>query len=139
MTQNNNDDNNNVNSSDNNNNNDETRIDVKEDEQVSTSQQVGEGEGEEDKRFSRSHSTGHSIVVIREGGGGGGREIGNEENDDKYTLKLPEHIQVKLIKGGGHNYAKSCATYKEMATLCSKCSYAEAISGCSSCETEIRA
>ncbi|KAF7827845.1 RING-H2 finger protein ATL29-like [Senna tora] len=127
-----------------NNNRDETRIDVKDDEddeelQVSTSLRV------EDKRFSRSHSTGHSIVMIKdeEEGGGGGRE--NPINDyEKYTLRLPEHIRVKLIRGsggggaGGHNYAKSCATYQEMATLCSKCCYAEAVSGCSSCEVNVR-
>ncbi|KAJ8568225.1 hypothetical protein K7X08_020947 [Anisodus acutangulus] len=49
-------------------------------------------------KFSRSHSTGHSIDRAR------GAE-------DRFTLKLPEHVRAKIIKG--HNSTKSCTTFGE--------------------------
>ncbi|OIW10669.1 hypothetical protein TanjilG_16041 [Lupinus angustifolius] len=78
--------------------------------------------------FLRSHSTGHSIVMIR------GEDEGN--NNDKYTLKLPEHVAVLNIVGGGrHNHSKSCTSYKDVirpVAPCSNCGYVETVSGCSS-------
>ncbi|XP_061343854.1 RING-H2 finger protein ATL29-like [Gastrolobium bilobum] len=59
---------------------------------------------QEENFITRSHSTGHSIVMIR---GGGGEE---EKDYDKYTLRLPEHV----IRSGGHNYTRSCKSYQEI-------------------------
>lgn len=57
--------------------------------------------GELASRFSRSHSTGHSI----------GRR--NEEAvDDKYTLRLPEHVKETI--GRGHVQTLSCTTLGEL-------------------------
>ncbi|KAA8522043.1 hypothetical protein F0562_012643 [Nyssa sinensis] len=50
------------------------------------------------EKFSRSHSTGHSIVRTR-------------GEEDRYTLRLPEHVQAKLMKG--RNWTKSCTTFGE--------------------------
>ncbi|KAL3499935.1 hypothetical protein ACH5RR_039028 [Cinchona calisaya] len=50
-------------------------------------------------KFSRSHSTGHSIVRTK------------EEDQDRFTLRLPEKIQENIIKG--HNATKSCTTFGE--------------------------
>ncbi|XP_006588306.1 uncharacterized protein [Glycine max] len=52
---------------------------------------------------------GHSIVMIR----GEGRDDGD---DDKYTLRLPENVALKIVKGG-HNYSKICSSSKDMARL----------------------
>ncbi|MED6147440.1 hypothetical protein PIB30_044047 [Stylosanthes scabra] len=91
---------------------------------------------QQEHKFARSHSTGHSIVFIRgegggeeEGGGGGGRE--EEEKDDKYTLRLPQHI----IRGR-HHYSKSCTSFQEMHMTtstrpCSNCGFVGSVSGCS--------
>ncbi|XP_055822212.1 RING-H2 finger protein ATL29-like [Solanum dulcamara] len=49
-------------------------------------------------KFTRSHSTGHSIDRAR------GAE-------DRFTLKLPEHVRAKIIKG--HNTTKSCTCFGE--------------------------
>uniref|UniRef100_A0A5B7C4Q5 RING-type E3 ubiquitin transferase n=1 Tax=Davidia involucrata TaxID=16924 RepID=A0A5B7C4Q5_DAVIN len=61
---------------------------------------AGQSEGDNNKaaRFSRSHSTGHSIVRTR-------------GDEDRYTLRLPEHVQAKIMKG--HNWTKSCTTFGE--------------------------
>ncbi|XP_039685062.1 RING-H2 finger protein ATL29 [Medicago truncatula] len=76
---------------------------------------------QEEHIFSRSHSTGHSIVMIR----------GEEKDDEKYTLRLPEHV----IRGG-HNITKSCTNYSEMTltmpTPCSNCGFVKPVSGSSS-------
>ncbi|KAL6548011.1 hypothetical protein OROMI_009277 [Orobanche minor] len=45
------------------------------------------------EKFSRSHSTGHSIVINR------------EEGPDKFTLVLPEHVKLDIIRG--HNPSQS--------------------------------
>ncbi|KAL5724861.1 RING-type E3 ubiquitin transferase [Ranunculus cassubicifolius] len=45
------------------------------------------------QRFSRSHSTGHSIV----------RDV------DRYTLRLPEGVKERLIRG--HNFTGSCTVF----------------------------
>ncbi|PIN05123.1 hypothetical protein CDL12_20121 [Handroanthus impetiginosus] len=51
-------------------------------------------------KFSRSHSTGHSIVRNRQ-----------EEKEDRYTLRLPEHVKSHIIKG--HNSSKSWSNFGE--------------------------
>ncbi|XP_054824946.1 RING-H2 finger protein ATL29-like [Prosopis cineraria] len=138
----------------NNNNDNETRIDVseedddddedsrrEEEEEVFSRNLQQVGEGDKAKRFSRSHSTGHSIVVIK---GGEEEEESDDDDDekkkeDKYMLKLPEHVQIKLIRGGGHSHTKSCASYNEMAKFSSsKCYYAEAVSGCTTSSQPLR-
>ncbi|XP_058745090.1 RING-H2 finger protein ATL29-like [Vicia villosa] len=75
----------------------------------------------EEPRFSKSHSTGHSIVMIR----------GEEKDDAKYTLRLPQHVMRV-----GHSSSKSCTTYNEMAliepTPCSNCGFVKPVAGSSS-------
>ncbi|XP_062075602.1 RING-H2 finger protein ATL29 [Humulus lupulus] len=56
------------------------------------------------ERFSRSHSTGHSIVR-------GYNYRLSEEEENRYTLRLPEHLKTKLLRGGGHHWTGSCETY----------------------------
>lgn len=51
-------------------------------------------------KFTRSHSTGHSI---RNGGDGGG--------DDRFTLILPEEVKSRIIRG--HNSSKSWTDFGE--------------------------
>nr|GLL44534.1 RING-H2 finger protein ATL29 [Ipomoea trifida] len=51
-----------------------------------------------EEKFSRSHSTGHSL----------GRSRGGE---DRFTLRLPEHVRAKIIRG--HNATKSCTAFGE--------------------------
>ncbi|TQD97006.1 hypothetical protein C1H46_017405 [Malus baccata] len=58
-------------------------------------------EENETERFSRSHSTGHSIVRPR-------------AEEDRYTLRLPEHVKIKLIRGH-HNWTGSCTTFGEFS------------------------
>nr|KYP66420.1 Putative RING-H2 finger protein ATL4I [Cajanus cajan] len=77
------------------------------------------------QKFARSHSTGHSIVMVREGDEG--RDGGDD--DDKYTLRLQEHVELKILKGG-HGYSKSCSSYRDMARLaapCSNCGYVQTV------------
>ncbi|KAM3397180.1 RING-H2 finger protein ATL29 [Capsicum galapagoense] len=50
------------------------------------------------EKFSKSHSTGHSINRARGG-------------EDRFTLKLPEHVKAKIIMG--HNSTKSCISFGE--------------------------
>lgn len=50
------------------------------------------------QRFPRSHSTGHSIVRTR-------------EDEDRYTLRLPEDVKGRLIRR--HNFARSCTAFGE--------------------------
>ncbi|GLT91233.1 hypothetical protein SLE2022_091310 [Rubroshorea leprosula] len=52
------------------------------------------------ERFSRSHSTGHSIL--------------NNVEEDRYTLRLLENVQLKFIKG--HHSAVSCVTFGEFSS-----------------------
>lgn len=60
------------------------------------------------ERFSRSHSTGHSIVRTR--------EEDDQEEEDRYTLRVPEHVRLKLIRGHHHHYwTGSCTTYGELS------------------------
>ncbi|KAG5524199.1 hypothetical protein RHGRI_031009 [Rhododendron griersonianum] len=58
-------------------------------------QQIGDGQKKMEK-FSRSHSTGHSIV---------------RRGEDRFTLRLPEHLHAKLVRG--HNWTGSCTTFGE--------------------------
>ncbi|XP_027348075.1 RING-H2 finger protein ATL29-like [Abrus precatorius] len=60
---------------------------------------------QEQQMFARSHSTGHSIVLIRGGGVEG-------KDDDKYMLRLPEHVTR-----GRCNCTMSSVSYKDMARL----------------------
>ncbi|KAK2361647.1 RING/U-box superfamily protein [Trifolium repens] len=112
---------------------DDIHIDIREEERDSvgeiTRAQIHEGDQhvstsmrqQEEQRFSRCHSTGHSIVMIR----------GEEKDDEKYTLILPEHV----IRGG-HNCTKSCTNYSEMTltvpTPCSNCGFIKPVSASSS-------
>ncbi|KAF8096759.1 hypothetical protein N665_0301s0007 [Sinapis alba] len=52
------------------------------------------------EKFSRSHSTGHSIVKNK------------PEEEDKYTLRLPEHVKIKVTRG--HSQTESCVTFAEL-------------------------
>ncbi|WVZ10055.1 hypothetical protein V8G54_014585 [Vigna mungo] len=66
----------------------------------------------------RSHSTGHSIVMV------------NDDNDDaKYTLRLPQDVALKIVRG--HHHSKSCSSYKDMAgpsfAPCSNCGYVQTV------------
>uniref|UniRef100_A0A7N0U5Z8 RING-type E3 ubiquitin transferase n=1 Tax=Kalanchoe fedtschenkoi TaxID=63787 RepID=A0A7N0U5Z8_KALFE len=49
------------------------------------------------EKFSRSHSTGHSIFRNK------------FEDMEKYTLRLPEHVKEQITKG--HQWAKSCTQF----------------------------
>ncbi|KAI4314491.1 hypothetical protein L6164_027394 [Bauhinia variegata] len=94
------------------------------------------------EKFSRSHSTGHSIVLLREGeeeNGGGGRGHEEEEAGDKYTLRLPDHVRIKLIRG--HQYAKSCVTYGESTKrgACGNCGFVEGVSASNSQRAVVKA
>ncbi|KAE9596935.1 hypothetical protein Lal_00007597 [Lupinus albus] len=110
---------------------DDVCIDVKESEdhhKHSSNDDNEEPQTHKEHMFSKSHSTGHSIVMIR------GEDEGND--NDKYKLRLPEHVAVlKIIGGGGHNHSKSCSSYKDVTrhvAPCSNCGYVETVSGCSS-------
>ncbi|XP_017635715.1 RING-H2 finger protein ATL29 [Gossypium arboreum] len=52
------------------------------------------------EKFSRSHSTGHSI--------------GKAKEEDRYTLRLPEHIKIKIVRG--HHAARSCTVFGEFTS-----------------------
>ncbi|XP_059658786.1 RING-H2 finger protein ATL29 [Cornus florida] len=62
------------------------------------------------ERFSRSHSTGHSIVRPR-------------KDEDRFTLILPEHLQAKLLRG--HHWTKSCTTFGEFKSKTSTGGFGE--------------
>ncbi|KAH7514431.1 RING-H2 finger protein ATL29 [Ziziphus jujuba] len=65
------------------------------------------------EKFSRSHSTGHSIARNRqENEKEKEEEEEEEEEEDRYTLRVPEHVKLKLIRG--HHWTKSCTTYGEL-------------------------
>ncbi|KAK3182989.1 hypothetical protein Dsin_030275 [Dipteronia sinensis] len=49
------------------------------------------------EKFTRSHSTGHSILRI------------NKE-DDRHTLRLPDQVKIKLLRGH-HNWTASCIPF----------------------------
>ncbi|KAL5791451.1 hypothetical protein ACOSP7_000045 [Xanthoceras sorbifolium] len=51
------------------------------------------------EKFSRSHSTGHSILRIK-------------KEDDKHTLRLPDHVKIKLLRGH-HNGTGSCIPFSD--------------------------
>ncbi|XP_022930986.1 RING-H2 finger protein ATL29-like [Cucurbita moschata] len=53
------------------------------------------------KKFSRSHSTGHSIVKAK------------REGESRHKLILPEHVKIKILRG--HNWTGSCVTFEELA------------------------
>ncbi|KAL3497813.1 hypothetical protein ACH5RR_040545 [Cinchona calisaya] len=77
------------------------------DHNVADNDQQVEGHKNDDnndkvEKFSRSHSTGHSIVRRTKEG---------DEEEDRYTLRLPEEIQEKIIQG--HKSSRSCTTFGE--------------------------
>lgn len=89
-----------------------------------------------EQRFVRSHSTGHSIVMIR---GGDERKDGDgDDDDDKYKLILAKDVALKVVRGR-HGHTKSCSSYKGMevarpnaAAPCSNCGYVQTTFGSSS-------
>ncbi|KAF3449423.1 hypothetical protein FNV43_RR10151 [Rhamnella rubrinervis] len=62
------------------------------------------------ERFSRSHSTGHSIVRTKKED-----EEDDHEREDRHTLRVPEHVRLKLIRGHHHYWTGSCTTYGELS------------------------
>ncbi|CAH1415250.1 unnamed protein product [Lactuca virosa] len=69
-------------------------IKVNEDREGERTQKTTEG-------FGRSKSTGHSIVKKNKGC----------ENDERFTLRLPQDVQAKLIPR--HNWTRSCTEFGE--------------------------
>ncbi|KAF8032555.1 hypothetical protein BT93_D1458 [Corymbia citriodora subsp. variegata] len=59
---------------------------------------ITEGEHCKTEKFPRSHSTGHSIAR-------------NKVDEDKYTLKLREHVKVHISRG----HTGSCITFGEFS------------------------
>ncbi|MED6193159.1 hypothetical protein PIB30_016461 [Stylosanthes scabra] len=100
--------------------------------------EVKEGDDDEDdddgnNRFVRSHSTGHSIVMVREEGR-------DDDDDDRYRLKLQEDAELRRIvnndmmkkKNNHHQYSRSCESYTEMMMAakpvvppCTNCGYVD--------------
>ncbi|XP_024995449.1 RING-H2 finger protein ATL29-like [Cynara cardunculus var. scolymus] len=58
-----------------------------------------EGDNERTEGFMRCKSTGHSIIKNNKGC----------ENDDKFTLRLPQDVRVRLIPR--HNWTRSCTEF----------------------------
>ena len=88
---------------------DVVHIDIKESEHGGESrdehalQRKQMDEDEQVERIARSHTTGHSMVRTREG----------QDSMDRYTLRLPEHVKIRLIRGD--NCTKSCTTFGEFS------------------------
>ncbi|KAL1315751.1 RING-H2 finger protein ATL30-like [Arachis hypogaea] len=91
------------------------------------------GDDDGNNRFLRSHSTGHSIVMVREEGR-------NDEDDDRYRLRLQEDAELRIVnndmkKKKNHQYSRSCESYKEMMMMmaaakplvppCTNCGYVD--------------
>lgn len=72
-------------------------VDIKEDNERRMEEQ---NEGKLEK-FSRSHSTGHSIVR-------------NRGEEDRFTLILPDHVKVKFARG--HNWTGSCTIFGDFSS-----------------------
>ncbi|KAL7594248.1 hypothetical protein Lser_V15G27511 [Lactuca serriola] len=84
------------------NNNTDTKEDNKKEKHVNID--IDRGEVKRTEKFPRSNSTGHSIT----------KNSKASEDEDKFTLRLPEHIQAKLIRG--HNWTRSCTEFGEFKT-----------------------
>ncbi|CAI9288755.1 unnamed protein product [Lactuca saligna] len=84
------------------NNNTDTKEDKKKEKHVNID--IDRGEVKRTEKFPRSNSTGHSIT----------KNCKASEDEDKFTLRLPEHIQTKLIRG--HNWTRSCTEFGEFKT-----------------------
>ncbi|KAJ4957959.1 hypothetical protein NE237_025070 [Protea cynaroides] len=52
------------------------------------------------ERLSRYNTTGHSIMCVKQ-----------ELNDDRYTLRLPDHVMEHIVRG--HKCTASCTTFGE--------------------------
>ncbi|GAB4834757.1 hypothetical protein Ancab_033022 [Ancistrocladus abbreviatus] len=97
-----------------------------------------DGEG----KFSRSHSTGHSIMrtspTAAESEAGAARDGGKEvvvvlEVEDRYTLRLPEHVKDMITRR--HQASLSCTTFGELEKEVSRkhCCFGEISGGCPAC------
>ncbi|VVB08174.1 unnamed protein product [Arabis nemorensis] len=53
-------------------------------------------------KFSRSNTTGHSIVRNK------------PEEEDRYTLRLPDHVKIKVTRGHNNNQTESCISFGEL-------------------------
>ncbi|CAI0418569.1 unnamed protein product [Linum tenue] len=70
-------------------------------------------ESDQLRRFSRSHSTGHSIVVSRSSVGDHG-----EDEDDRYTLRLMENVKVRMVSASHRHCAvESCIAFGEYSGI----------------------
>ncbi|KAK3220372.1 hypothetical protein Dsin_014342 [Dipteronia sinensis] len=54
------------------------------------------------EKFTRSHSTGHSTLGIK-------------KEDDKHTLRLPDQVRIKLLRGH-HNWNRSCIPFSDYSS-----------------------
>ncbi|XP_042484660.1 RING-H2 finger protein ATL29-like [Macadamia integrifolia] len=59
------------------------------------------------KRFPRWHSTGHSLIRAEP-----------DPNDERYTLRLPDHIKEHIVRG--HKWTGSCTTFGELSNNAGK-------------------
>ncbi|CAH8330265.1 unnamed protein product [Eruca vesicaria subsp. sativa] len=53
-------------------------------------------------KFSRSKTTGHSIVRNK------------PEEEDRYTLRLPDHVKIKITRRHNYNQTESCISFGEL-------------------------
>ncbi|CAN8245846.1 unnamed protein product [Cochlearia groenlandica] len=53
-------------------------------------------------KFSRSKTTGHSIVRNK------------PEEEDRYTLRLPDHVKIKVMRRHNNNQTESCISFGEL-------------------------
>lgn len=53
-------------------------------------------------KFSRSKTTGHSIVRNK------------PEEEDRYTLRLPDHVKIKVTRRHNNNQTESCISFGEL-------------------------
>ncbi|KAI3453393.1 hypothetical protein Pfo_010056 [Paulownia fortunei] len=83
-------------------NEDERRANEKSERVCCSTGEQGDHAQSKVEKFSRSHSTGHSIVRNREE---------EEEEEDRFTLRMPEHVKSDIIRG--HNSSKSWTTFGE--------------------------
>ncbi|KAL6968961.1 RING-type E3 ubiquitin transferase [Sarracenia purpurea var. burkii] len=68
-----------------------------------STEKIGGGQKER-KKFPRSHSTGHSLMV----------QTSTKNGEDRFTLRLPENLHANLVRG--HNWSRSCTTFGEIIT-----------------------
>uniref|UniRef100_A0A7N0UZB4 RING-type E3 ubiquitin transferase n=1 Tax=Kalanchoe fedtschenkoi TaxID=63787 RepID=A0A7N0UZB4_KALFE len=71
------------------------------DDQVTLTIQGGEWAERGSEVFPKAHSTGHSIISVR------------EEKDDKYRLLLTAPVRAEIVKG--HRCARSCTIFRDFS------------------------